>query len=159
MSRLRGKWWRRAATFVAAVAGPYVVLRVFDFGPRLVPFALLVAVGFAALFVVLDALDDWRAEWQVGAGATGREMRGDPRLTTYLRIVDGHLSAQVPDVLLRDRLAELTDRRLRQRYGVRRPSPEATDLLGPELSEILAAPAQRLTVPQLDRLLDRIETL
>ncbi len=159
MSPVRRKWGRRTAIFAVAVAVPYLLLRHFDFGPRLVPFALLVAVGFAGVLVVLDTLEDRTGEWQVGAGSTGREVGGDPRLAAYLRIVESHLTAGSPDGVLRDRLAALADRRLRQRYGVRRPSPEAAHLLGPELTEILASPARRLTVPQLNRLLDRIEDL
>jgi hypothetical protein len=65
----------------------------------------------------------------------------------------------VPDATLRDRLAALADRRLRQRHALRLRDPAATDLLGAETATILTGEPRRLAREQIEDCVRRIEGL
>ena len=57
----------------------------------------------------------------------------DHRFASYVRLIESHLTADVPDAALRDRLAAVADQRLEQRHGYAWATRGADELLGPEL--------------------------
>jgi hypothetical protein len=48
---------------------------------------------------------------------------------------------------------------LRQRHGIGREDPTAAGLLGPELTAVLTSPPRRLSRPEIERCVRRIEEL
>jgi len=152
-------WPVRVGTLVGFTAVLYVVLRVFYYEPHLVPLALLVTVCTAVGWLVVDVLGDLGPSWEVHASADSVGTGHDARLSTYLRVLEGHLTSTTPDESLRDRLRQLADQRLAQRFGLDRIDPEGRARLGPELLVILEGPPRRLTVAELDRHVHRIEEL
>ena len=83
----------------------------------------------------------------------------DHGFASYLRVLEGHLTVDVPDNVLRDRLAGLARLRLEQRHGLRLGDPRADELLGPELTAVLTGPPRRLSRAEIDRCVPRIEEL
>lgn len=156
---MRGRWGRRVAGGVAAFVALEVVLVVAGTDPDPVRLALLVAVGVGVLGLVRDALVDGGVSWHVDVEAPSVRGTGDPRLSFYVNLLEAHRSARTDDTAVRDRLGGLADQVLRQRYGVPRTDPRATDLLGPELVAVLDGPARKLNPAEIDRYLTRIEEL
>jgi len=154
-----GRWWRRAGAGVLVFAVLEVVLVLADTGPDAVRLALLVATCVGVLGLVLDALSDPGASWTVEVEGPSSRTAGDPRLGRYVSLLEAHLSARADDASLRDRLGVLADQVLRQRHGLHRRDPRAVELLGPELSGVLAGPPRRLGLAEIDRCLTRIEEL
>jgi len=156
---MHASWPVRVALLGALVAVLYVVLRVFYYEPHLLPLALLVTLCMSVAWLVVDVLGDLGPDWQVLAPVPSVAASQDVRLATYLRVVEGHLTANVPDESLRDRLRTLADQRLAQRHGLDRIDPEGRALLGPDLLAVLEGPARRLGADEIDRHLRRIEEL
>ena len=77
----------------------------------------------------------------------------------YVGLLEAHLSARSDDAALRDRLGALTDQVLRQRHGIRLDDPRASELLGPDVADVLAGSPRRLGLAEIDRCLTRIEDL
>ena len=155
----RSRWVVRVGVLVALVTGLYGAFEVFDYEPRPLPLALLVTVCLAVGWLVVDVLGDLGPGWDVEPPSASSYDGQDPRLATYLRVLEGHVGSDSPDDHLRDRLAGLADRRLAQRHGLRRDEPGARELLGADLLAVLDGPPRRLKVPEIDRHLRRIEEL
>lgn len=156
---MHATWPVRVALLVALVVVLYVVLRVFYYEPNLLPLVLVVTVCMAVSWLIVDVLGDLGPDWQVTAPTPSVAASQDARLATYVRIVEGHLTANIPDDALRDRLRSLADQRLAQRHGLDRIDPEGRALLGPDLLGVLEGPPRRLGPPEIDRHLRRIEEL
>ncbi len=126
---------------------------------------LLVALVVAVVQLLSGALGTEEPVlrlWAVDVEDPLRPAGQDARLSYLVQVIAQHQVARHPDGRLVECLAELADRRLLQRHGVRRQDePERTaELLGPELSRILTdAPGRRLSPPEIDRHLQRIEAL
>ncbi len=156
---MRWRWVRRGAVAVLAVAVIDLTLAWLEFEPnhvRLILLLLLVA-GVAAL--VRDSLGDRVPTWQARDLRPMSAPGSDRRLASYVRLIESHRTAEIPDHVLRDRLAMLCDERLRRRHGVGREDPEAADLLGAELLRDLAGPVRRLPLATISRHVERIEEL
>ncbi len=116
-------------------------------------------VGLAALGWRLSrpaSTPVWRAPVHQGPSVTAQ----DGRLWALERVVSGHLTSREPTSALALQLRELADRRLALRHGVRWDTDRARtiDLLGPELVALVEArPPRRMTLRQIDAVLQRIE--
>ena len=155
---MTSNWTVRLGVLAVVVVGLYVLLSIFDYDPHPVRLALLTTVAMAAVWLTSDVLVDAGAAWNVYSDQPVSEGQLDPRLATYLRTLEGHLTSSTADTALRDRLAVLADRRLAKR-GLRRGDAEARDLLGPDLSAILDGPPRRMAVSEINRHVTRIEEL
>lgn len=137
----------------------YAVTARLRWDPEPVRLALVIGLLLALIELLVSALDaagpSWKVDSVIPAGQPGR----DAQFSTYLRILEGHLTSKTPDGALRDRLAALADRRLVQHQGVRREDPRAAPLLGPELVRDLDGPPRRLSLGEIERYLTRIEEL
>jgi hypothetical protein len=156
---MRGRWATRVVALVALVVGLYVALELLDYEPRPLRLALLVTVCLAAAWLVVDVIGDLGPNWYVQSPPSTSWAGQDAHLATYLRVLEGHVTAETPHTNLRDRLAALADRRLAQRHGMGRDEPAARELLGPELLAVLEGPPRRLRVAEIERLVRRIEEL
>jgi hypothetical protein len=137
------RWAARVAAAVALAVGGFGLLVLMDFGPRPVGWSLLVLLGCALLWLVLDTVDAERPRWlPTLPPAADRVEESAPDQ----RIVAGHLSATDPGPALRDRLVALARSR-------------DPDLADPELAALAAAPPRRLTPAEIDHYITRIEEL
>lgn len=153
------RWWRRLATGVALFAGLGVGSVAADFDPDPLRLGLVVALVVATWGLVLDSLADPGPSWTVEAAHPARPPGQDARTARNLSLLESHVTARTPDGALRDRLAALADLVLRQRHGVGREDPAAAALLGPDLTAVLDAPPRRLSRPEIERCVQRIEEL
>ena len=153
------RWAPRLVGGLVVFAVLEVVLELTRFDPDPVRLALLVATCTAALGLVTDALSDEVPSWDVYVEQPSVRESGDPRLTTYVNLIESHLTARTPGSALRDRLGVLAGQVLRERYGVPRDDPAAAELMGPELAAVLDGPVRRLDRAEIDRCLTRIEEL
>jgi len=118
-----------------------------------------VATCTAILGLVRDALEGSEPTWHVEVERPSVRDSGDPRLLRYVALLEAHQSSRTDDHALRERLAVITDQVLRQRRGLGRDDPEASAILGPELTDVLTGPPRRLSRAQIDRCLTIIEEL
>ena len=160
----RRSWWGIAG--VVLVAGvTWLVLELLDFEPDPVRLPLLVALVVAVVQLLSGALGTEEPVlrlWAIDVEHSLRPAGQDARLSYLVQVLTQHQVARHPDGRLVECLAELADRRLLQRHGVRRKEePERTaELLGPDLSRVLTeAPGRRLSPAEIDRHLQRIEAL
>jgi hypothetical protein len=153
------RWWRRLATGVALFAGLAAGSVAADFDPDPLRLGLVVALVVATWGLVLDSLADTGPSWTVEAAHPARPPGQDARTARNLSLLENHVTARAPDGALRDRLAALADLVLRQRHGVGREDPAAAALLGPDLTAVLDAPPRRLSRPEIERCVRRIEEL
>ena len=157
--------WRRLAGGVVVVAVVWLVLLLLDFEPDPVRLPLTIALVIAVGHLLGDALgtvEPVTELWELEAEESPRPVGTDVRLAFLVRVITQHLVARHPDTRLAEALADLADRRLLQRHGVRRAEDpqRATELLGPDLVRYLAeVPGRRLTTAEIDRHLQRIEAL
>ena len=156
---MRRRWLWRLATFGLLLAVADVGLVLFKFAPDHLRLALLMALGFMALVLVLDALADDAPTWRDEPVRPMLVPGGDHRLAGFVRLVEGHLTAATPDSALRDRLAALCDERLARKHALTRQDRGAEDLLGSDLLHDLAGPVRRLSRADIGRYLERIENL
>lgn len=152
-------WWRWLAATAAVFAAMWVLLSVVDVDPRPVPLLLLVALVMAVLALVNINVTVEMPSWEVHSAQPITEPGQDARLAMYVRVIAGHLDAKVLDPSLRDRLSELARARLRQRHGVGLHDPLATDLLGPQVHDLLTGPPRRLARGEIEDAVRRIEGL
>ena len=154
---IRGRW--RVVWAVVAAVALYVVLSLLDFDPDPVRLTLLVLVCLAASALFMDAFGGDELGWDVEAVTWAPQPGLDHGFASYLRVLEGHLTVDVPDTVLRDRLAGLARMRLDQRHGLTFTDPRADELLGPELIAVLTGPPRRLSRAEIDRCVRRIEEL
>lgn len=150
--------WRGFWTGVVYAGLDVATLRL-DFEPNHLRLALIVAVTAAALFVVWDGLADSGPPWSVAPVRPMNQPGNDQRLAGYVRMVESHLTAASPEPGLRNRLASLCDERLVRRHGLTRQDPGAEALLGSDLLSALDGPVRRFQPAEIDRFLERIESL
>lgn len=136
-----------------------VVFVLTELEPDALRLGLLVALGFASLGLVLDALADTGPSWAVSAVRPPSLVGQDPRLARHLNLIESHLTARTPDGALQDRLTQLADLVLRQRHGVDHRSPAGIELLGPEVTTLLTGAPGRLSRADIERCVSRIEEL
>jgi hypothetical protein len=167
MTGRRRWWWRLAGGVIAfaAIEGGTVVIHGQADELRL---ALVVALVVCAAALLVDAAPVEPAVWSGHVEAESGLGRLDPRTATYLRIIEGHLSARDPDGALRNRLRELAGQTLHVRHDLTLDDPRAEALLGPELRRVIGdiggigvtgGTATRLDPDQIDRCVTRIEEL
>jgi hypothetical protein len=152
-------WWRwllATALLFGAVIG---ILELNDSTWRFWPLLLLVVFVTAVFGLVHVGLVSDGPDWDVYSVQSATPAGQDARLGMYTRVIAGHLDARVPDPLLRDRFANLAERRLLQRHGVGLRDPRAAALLGDEASAILTGPPRRLSREEIDRCVRTIEEL
>jgi hypothetical protein len=154
---ISGRW--RAVWAVLAAVVLYVVLALLDFEPNPVRLPLLVLVCLAATALFVDAFGGDEQGWDVVPVKWAPQPGLDHGFASYLRVLEGHLTVDVPDAVLRDRLAGLARMRLDQRHGLTFTDPRADDLLGPELIAVLTGPPRRLSRAEIDQCVRRIEEL
>jgi hypothetical protein len=152
-------WWRWLAVTGLAFGTTWVLMTALDVGVRPGRLLLLVAVVMAVLALAnISAVGDG-PDWSVDSIQPVSPPGQDTRLGMYTRVISGHLDARQLDPALRDRLADLADRRLHQLHGVGLRDPRATDLLGAEVAGILTGPPRRLSRAEIDRCVTKIEEL
>ena len=154
---IRRRW--RAFWAVLAAVVLYVVLLVLDFEPDPLRLSLLVLVCLAAAALFLDAFGGAEEGWKVEPVVWTSQPGLDHGFASYLRVLEGHLTVDVPDGILRDRLARLAKLQLGQRHGLTLADTRADELLGPELIAVLTEPPRRLSRAEIDRYVRRIEEL
>jgi hypothetical protein len=154
-----GRWPMRVAGGLAAYVGFGALLVLIKADPDPLRLALLVATCTAILGLVRDALEGSEPTWHVEVERPSVRDSGDPRLLRYVALLEAHQSSRTDDHALRERLAVITDQVLRQRRGLGRDDPEASAILGPELTDVLTGPPRRLSRAQIDRCLTIIEEL
>ena len=158
-------WRRGLVVTVGLTAGTWAVLALLGFEPDPVRLPLLVVVVVLLLHLVGDATawDEPTVRlWEDDTAEPVRPPGEDARLSFLVRVLTQHESAREPDGRLAGCLAELADRRLELRHGVRRDrEPErAAALLGPDLSRVLEEPpGRRMSLAEIDRHVRRIEAL
>jgi len=155
--RRPGVWRPVAAVALALVL--YVVLALLHFDPDPLRLGLLVLVGVAAATLFVDAFDTGAGGWELQAGHWTIPAGQDQGFSAYLHAIEHHLTVDVPDGALRDRLARLAALRLEQRHGLVLGDPRADELLGPELADVLTGPPRRLSRAEIDRCVRRMEEL
>jgi hypothetical protein len=151
--------WRRLAGAAALALALYVGLLLLDFEPDPLRLTLLVLVCAAGLGLLVDGLGSDDPSWSVDAVRWATPPGQDHGFSAYVRIIEGHLTVDVPHGVLRDRLGALAARRLEQRHGLRPDDPRAAALMGPELTAVLSEPPRRLSATEIDRCVKRIEEL
>jgi hypothetical protein len=157
--------WKSILGAVLAASLAWVALALLDFEPDPVRVPLLVALIAAVSHLMSDALgteEPVLRMWAIDVPEPVRPVGQDARLSFLVRVLAQHQVARHPDARLAECLAELADRRLQQRHGVRREQEpqRAAELLGPDLSRVLTeAPGRRLSTAEIDRHLRRIEEL
>jgi hypothetical protein len=153
------RWWWRVAGGVlafAAIEGGVLLLHGQADELRL---ALVVALVVCGSSVLIDATPVEPAVWTGHAEPEAGLARLDPRTASYLRILEGHLTAREADGALRHRLRELAEQTLRARHDLSVDDPRAEELLGRELCRVLHESPTRLAPDQIDRCVKRIEEL
>ncbi len=152
-------WWRwllATALLLGVVIG---VLALMGSTWHFWPLLLLVAFSTSVMALVDTGTVNDGPDWTVDTTQAVAPAGQDSRLGMYTRAIAGHLDAREPDHTLRDRLADLADRRLRQRRGVALGHPTAAEVLGAEAVAVLTGPARRLSRAEIDRTVRRIEEL
>jgi hypothetical protein len=152
-------WWRWLAATALLLGAVVGILLLNGTSWRFWPLLLLVAFTTSVLALVNVGTVGDGPDWTVHSAQGFSQPGQDHRLGMYTRAITGHLDAKVPDHTLRDRLADLADRRLRQRHATRLRDPSAADLLGAEAVTILTGPSRRLSRDELGRCVRRIEEL
>ena len=153
------RWLTRLAVFVVGDAVLLLGLRYADFEPDALRLSLLAAAGLAAAWLVVDTVTEPGPPWTVESRTVARSAGVDARLATYLRVLEDHVAAGVPNASLRDRLATLAAQRLELHHGLTLTDPAAAALLGPELASALTGPPRRLHRAELEDFVTRIEEL
>jgi hypothetical protein len=135
--------WTRRVVFAALVVGVLIAFaRVEHTTPLLIPMVLLVGAVVAVGGLVADSGGADPPDWG----------------TANVRMIENHLNARSQDPLLRERLARLTDDRLR-RLGLQRSDPGVFQRLGPTLTDVLDGPPRRLQPAEIEECIRRIEEL
>jgi len=154
-----GRLVSRIVVAVAAYAVLLVGTSALDFDPHPVRLALVVALGLAGLWLLVDVAVDESLRWQPDPISLSVQAGRDARFDNYVRVIEGHLTAREPSPLLQERLAALAASVLDQRYGLDLDDPHATALLGPDAMAVLRGPAHRMSLADVDQCVTRIEEL
>ena len=152
-------WWRWLVGTAALFGLVWGLLAVLDTDPRPERVLLLVVLATSVVALVTLGLVSDGPDWNVYSIQSDTPPGQDTRLGMYTRVIAGHLDARLVDSGLRDRFADLADRRLRQRHGLGLHDPGAAALLGDESYKILTGPARRLSRDEIARCVGRIEEL
>jgi hypothetical protein len=155
----RSQWWGRVTATIFVFVGTFVVAAQLQLDPEPVRLALVIGVAVALLELAVSVLDAPRSSWNVDPIIASAKQGRDAQFATYLRILEGNLSAKTPGPVLQNRLAALADRRLMLHHGLRRDDPRAAALLGPELVRDLDGQPRRLSLDEVESHLTRIEAL
>jgi hypothetical protein len=158
------RWLARVLAALALWAVVVLAARVFGNQPRVGLLALTVAALATVLWLYLDAsIQGDVVVWDRSAHEPIRPPGEDPRLALLVRVVAQHLDARQPTGVLRRHLLDLADHRLMSKHGLSRLADEqrAAGVLGPELTALAeqGEPYPRMTLDQIDLLLQRIEAL
>ena len=155
-SRFWLRWLAATGLLLAAVIGVLLLNQsTWEFWPLLLLVAFTTSVMALVNVGTISDGPDWTVDTTQALAPAGQ----DSRLGMYTRAITGHLDARVPDPTLRDRLAALADRRLRQRHGFPLRDRAAADLLGDDTYAILTGAPRRLSRDEIDRCVRRIEEL
>lgn len=120
---------------------------------------LVVALIVAISGLFADSVIDPPPEWHP-AHPDREDWRGhDQRTGFQVRLIESHLTAREPDAHLRDRLMSLAEHTVRIRHGVEPHTKAAAELIGAELSGLVAGPPRRMSLEELAGWLTRIERL
>ncbi|SFI81062.1 hypothetical protein [Nocardioides psychrotolerans] len=152
-------WWRRAALAVVVAAAVLTIGELADTGFDVARVCLLVVLAVAATGFVLDALGKPAPTWGTDTVRPAAPRGLDLQTQRYLSVMESHLAATLPDRALRDRLVLLAERTLRVRHGETPGSVRGQELLGPELLGLVDDPPRRLTRSEIERHVQRIESL
>lgn len=152
-------WAGRIALLGLLIALLYVGLSTFDYEPHVARLALLTGVCVAVMWLAIDVFVDPGPGWPVSQEPAVPEPPLDPRLRSHLRVLESHLSTRAPDAGVRNILAEIADRRLEQRFGLRLEDLEGRERLGSEATAVIEGATRRLSVEGIDRFLRHIEGL
>jgi hypothetical protein len=152
-------WWRWLAATLVAYAATWGLMAAFDASARPWRLLLLVAVATAVLALVNVAAVGDGPDWSVDTISSVSPPGQDTRLGMYTRVISGHLDARQLDPSLRDRFADLADRRLRQQHGIGLRDPGADELLGTDVTGVLTGPVRRLSRTEIETCVRRIEEL
>ena len=155
----RRRWWWRLAGGLLAFGGIEVVVRAINGRVDDLRLALVVALVVCASALLVDATPVQPAVWDRQLERESSLGRLDPRTSSYLRILESHLTAREVDATLRNRLRDLADQTLRTRHDLTADDPRAEAMLGPDLRRVLEERPVRLDLDQLDRCVTRIEEL
>ncbi len=154
-----GFWWRWLAGTAALFGLVWGLLAVLDTDPRPERVLLLVVLATSVVALVSVGLVSDGPDWTVYSIQSDTPPGQDARLGMYTRVIAGHLDSRLVDAGLRDRFADLADRRLRQRHGLGLHDPGAAALLGDESHKILTGPPRRLSRDEIARCVRQIEEL
>ncbi|MGI8523821.1 MAG: hypothetical protein ACR2K3_11020 [Nocardioides sp.] len=154
----RRRWVGRVVVGALLYAAIYAGALVEHVRPDAVRLALLVGVGVAVIGLVLDTAAIGAAGWEVVDAFPVTPPGQDHGLSTYVRLVENHLTSRTPDPLLQQRLERLVDLRL-ERRSLRRGDPGVDDLLGPAVLRVIDGPTRRLTPAELTQCVRHIEEL
>jgi hypothetical protein len=152
-------WWRWLAVTLIVFGLAWALLASLDTGPRPIQLLLLVLLGMAVLALANLSVVSDGPDWSVDSVSPVSPPGQDTRLGMYTRVISGHLDSRDPDPGLRDRFADLADRRLHQRRGFGLRDPRATDVLGPATLELLTGPPRRLSRTQIRTCVEKIEEI
>lgn len=152
-------WWRWLAATAFLLAAVLGILAMGGSTWHFWPLLLLVMFSTGVMALVHVGTVTEGPDWSVDSVQALTPAGQDSRLGMYTRAIAGHLDARFPDQTLRDRLASLADRRLRQRHGVTLRDPVAADHLGADHLALLSGPPRRLSRDEIDRCVRRIEEL
>ena len=159
MTRPNRFWWRWLAVTLFAYGVVWVLMLALDVEARPWRLLLLVGVVMAVLALANVAVVSDGPDWSVDSIQSVAPPGQDTRLGMYTRVISGHLDARQLDPVLRDRLADLADRRLRQVHGVGLRDPGASRWLGEDVTGILAGPVRRLSRAEIETCVRRIEEM
>jgi len=141
----------------------WALLVALDTDPRPERLLLLVTLATAVLALANLAARTDSADWEVHSVGSVTPPGQDPRLGMYTRVIAGHLDARTTDPALRDRLAALAGRRLRQRHGIDlwdpADTPQVDRLVGAEVREVLVGPPRHLGRAEIETCVRMIEGL
>jgi len=154
---------RRWAGYVAlgalVYAGLLLVADLLRWEPDALRLGLMVALAMAVILLVLAVLRPAGPSWVVDSVVPPTLPGRDAVFSTYQRLIASHVTMATPDGVLRDRLAGLADRRLRQHHGFGLSDPRAAALLGDDVTAALTGSPRRMSLTEIDRHLTRIEEL
>jgi hypothetical protein len=153
------RWWWRVGGGLLAFAGIEAAVLLIHGQADELRLALVVALVVVAAAVLVDSSYVSPAVWTTRSEPEGGLGRLDPRTASYLRILEGHLSAREADGALQGRLRELADQTLRARHDLTLDDPRAEELLGHELRRVLSEPPRKLHPEEIERCVQRIEEL
>lgn len=162
MSTARRKWTLRIGTALGVWVVIVAATGLLGNDPQPGLLALVIACGAGLLWLYLDVSADAEpARWRLVDDDPIRPRGEDARLAMFHRVVAGHLDSRDSNDQLHRYIAAIADQRLVARHGISRlADPDrAASVMGPELAGFLAHPRTRLSLSQIDHLLDRIEAL